>query len=99
MYLVLPFAAGNAVLSLLGRLRIRRNASRLEIFQGVGPIGWNRRYNWSDFHSVLEDLSEGRHRHRFIRLAGARSASFGSLLNKDRRYFVIQVLKRELARR
>jgi len=106
----LPFLGGSVLLVLYcmvavaGVVRVTREAEELEIFTGVGAIGWRRRYCWSDIRTVKEEVRpgtgrRGRNQTRHIVLDGNTRATFGSMLSNERRYFLIKVIRRMLAAR
>lgn len=108
----LPFLFGSFALvamcamDIAGKTEIVQSGDRVSIFVGVGPLGWTRNYQRSDFSVVREDYprkpslqwnrSWNGQINKFIILEGKRRASFGSLLSDERRYFVLSVLKKML---
>jgi hypothetical protein len=107
-FMGLPFLIGSIVLvgwcalSIGGVVRVTRQGDELKIFTGVGPIGWRRRYRWSEIHTVREDLTAttgrwGRNQGRCIILEGTTRAAFGSILTEERRYFILKVIRKMLA--
>jgi len=84
-----------------GHVVVRRSGNEGSIFQGVGPFGWTQRFRWSDVESVTEaEASHGpRHgpNYRLIRFTlnsdRRRTLKCGTLLPKERRRFLISVLK------
>jgi hypothetical protein len=83
-------------------VRVTRQGDDLEVFTGVGQIGRRRKYRWQDIRTVREDASPsgarwGRNQGRCIFLEGATRAAFGSMLTEQRRYFMLQVLRKMLA--
>jgi hypothetical protein len=104
----IPFLFGTCMLvsfcamTIAGRIAVTRQADRLSIFTGVGWLGWTRNYSWSDFRSVREDvagMASWNRQGRVIVMEGARRAAFGSLWSGDRRYFVLNALRKMLADR
>jgi hypothetical protein len=109
----LPFVLGTlafgtqAVMSACGRVTLARHDDEASVFQGVGVLGWRCRYRWSDLDCVLEsDASYGPRGgppYRLIKLtflSGMRpSIKFGTLLPDERRWFMISVLRSQLAER
>ena len=100
----IPFLLGSIMLIVwcammtAGVVRVTRRADDLEIFIGIGPIGWRRRYRWSDFRTAREDTRSGSYWSRkpvhVIVLEGDRRAVFGSMLSEERRYFLLNVLRK-----
>jgi len=103
----LPFLIGSACLLALcamttaGKIEIIQSEDRLSLFMGIGSFGWLRNFVWSDFHTATE--AAGRYGYsmqnrqgNIIVLEGQRRLAFGSMLNEERRYFVLSALKRML---
>jgi hypothetical protein len=89
---------GIAAMKIAGKVELIQSQDRLLVFAGIGPVGWTRTYHWSDFTSVREQISTGRRTSQAtIVLEGTRRASLGSLLNEERRYFILSALQRMLA--
>jgi hypothetical protein len=109
----IPFILGTillgtqAIMYACGRVSVARNADEGSVFQGVGPCGWTRRFRWLDVESVVEgDASYGPRggpAYRLIMLnfrSGRRlSLNFGTLLSDERRWFLISVLRSQIASR
>jgi hypothetical protein len=105
----LPFLIGSCFLICLcamvttGKVTVCLSSGRLIIFTGVGSIGWTRSYSWSDFQTVREEAGYGSFnwsgRGQAIALEGKRKVTFGSMWSEDGRYFVLNVLRRELRTR
>jgi len=99
----LPFLIGSIFLvswcamSVAGKVTISVHGDRLAVFTGIGPFGLTRTANLSDFKSVREDFGNrsmnSNRASRVIRLEGARSMAFGSMLSNERRYFLVGALK------
>jgi hypothetical protein len=102
----LPFLIGTFVLIgldamyLAGKVEIARSDDRLTIFMGVGPLGWTRNFQWSDFASAREDSRRTGFNFNgqgtILVLEGQRRVAFGSMLNEERRYFVLSALRKML---
>ena len=90
-------------MTVAGKVTVTRQADRLSIFTGVGWLGWTENYAWSDFRTIREDLAGGtsqwNRQMRVIVMEGARRATFGALWSGDRRYFVLNALRKMLADR
>ena len=105
----LPFVIGSCVLiavcamSVAGKIEVTRNQDRLYIFTGGGGVGWSRGLIWSDYSSAREESSRSRSswygQNRVIILEGRRRVSFGTMLSEDRRYFLLNVVRKMLATR
>lgn len=104
----IPFLLGTllfgsiAVMTVCGRTMVTVEGSEGRIFAGVGPVGWTRRFDWSSITAVEEDFmgyyQSGSSGH-VIALVGQTRLKFGSMLNDARRYYVLQVLRRQLGDR
>jgi len=102
-----PFVAGTvlfgsmAVMSVCGRVRVTVRGDQGEVFTGVGPVGWCRRFNWSAVRRVEERAPNFRapQSKMAIALEGDQRLTFGSMLTDARRYFVVSVLLQALAAR
>jgi hypothetical protein len=107
-FMGLPFLLGSVVLvgwcAMLigGVVRVTRQGDELDVFTGVGPLGWRRRYCWSDIRTVREGATAtmgrwGSGQGRSVILEGRRRIAFGTLLTEERRYFMLQVMQKMLA--
>ena len=102
----IPFLLGSilfwaiALMTICGRVEVRLRGEDGSIFTGIAGIGWNRKFNRSEFSRVREDLSgwqSSGHRSRHcIVLEGSRRLTFGSMLNEPRRYFVMRMVEEAL---
>jgi hypothetical protein len=95
------FLVGMCLMTVAGKTEITRSGDRLSLFSGVGPIGWTRNYQWSDFSNVREDsrrngINWNRQGQIAVLLEGKRRAAFGSMWNEERRYFVLSALRKML---
>jgi hypothetical protein len=100
----LPFLIGTIALvgfclmTIFGKVEVRITPSAGEVFTGVGSVGWTRRFNPTTILSVNETMayrSKGVPQ-MGIALEGNRRLVFGSMLNTDRRYFVLHALRATL---
>lgn len=101
----LPFLLGTAVLgsyalmTLMGRVAVRISGGEGSVFTGIGPFGWQRGFRTADIARVDEKLSRFRHGEQNlhgIALEGRRRIVFGTLLNDERRHFVLNALRQIL---
>jgi hypothetical protein len=102
----LPFLIGSVFLisscamMLAGKVEVLRRGDDLSIFTGVGVLGWTRKYSWSDFSAAREDTSRygsnWNRQNSVIVLEGQRRAAFGTMLNAERRYFLLSALRQNL---
>ncbi len=86
-----------AIVGLLGVVRLERAGTEFFVYTGVGAIGSRKTYDWADFTSVHE-RSVGEGNEQQVVLDGGRRVSFGHQLSDEQRYFVREVLRMELAR-
>lgn len=99
----IPFVLGTllfgsfAVLSVIGRTVIRSDDmdhNAASIFTGVGPIGWTRRFRWSDVRRIDETISSGKNRSKRITLyCDNGDIHFGGMLSEKRRRYVLLALR------
>jgi hypothetical protein len=102
----LPFLVGSIALvsmcamTVAGKVELLQSEDRLSVFIGVGPLGWSRKFQWSDFSSAREDSRRTGFRWngqgQAIVLEGKRRVALGSMWNEEKRYFVLSVLKKML---
>ena len=101
----IPFLLGSVILgsyalmTLLGRVVVRISGGEGLIFTGIGPLGWQRQFRAADIQRVKEKRSMfrsgGQNLHAIL-LVGKQPMVFGSLLNDERRYFVLSALRQLL---
>jgi hypothetical protein len=80
----------------LGKVIVTVQNQKGTVFAGVGYIGWKRHFDWNEMQIIREEKSErsypGGHSNGIV-LEGKRRLKFGTMLNEERRYFVVQSLK------
>lgn len=107
-FMGLLFLLGSVVLvgwcamSIGGVVRVTRQGDELDVFTGVGPLGWRRRYRWSDIRIVREVATAamgrwGSGQGGSVALEGRTRVAFGALLTEERRYFILRVMQKMLA--
>jgi hypothetical protein len=87
-----------------GRTEVQVREWQGELFTGVGPIGWKRKFKTENVKDVrIEDKqwrdSDGDHRrstHILIEMTEGKPIKFGSSLNPERRQFVAAALRHAL---
>jgi hypothetical protein len=99
----LPFLIGSlflipfALMSVCGKIAVRREGDRGEVFTGIGRIGWTRRFRWSEVKAVRRSLTKWQQNKRNVPLIeielGTKSLRFGSQLSSQRREFLLRALK------
>ena len=99
----LPFLAGTcylvptAMMMCCGKQELRVESGQAVLFTGIGPVGWRRRFDWMSVTGAKTSAKEwGRNGNptATVILEGANRIRFGSLLNRERRVYVLAVLKR-----
>ncbi len=66
------------------------------VFAGIGPIGWRRRFDWSEVKVIREEASIMHYPGGYMRgiiFEGKGRLKFGTSLNEKRRYFMLSALK------
>jgi hypothetical protein len=91
------FLIGMCAMTLAGKVEVSKTEDQLSVFMGIGPLGWSRRFLWSDFTSAREDSRRGGFNFNgqasIIVLEGRRRVTFGTMWSEDRRYFVLSALR------
>ena len=97
----LPFVGGTllfgsfALMSVFGKVVVRTIGDRGEVFVGVWRLGWRRRFDPAAVQRVYEaDAGMSQNNNSMgIVLEGTERITFGTGLNTNRRYFMLQVLR------
>lgn len=101
----IPFVLGTilfgsiAVMSVLGKVIVSVDRNAGTIFTGVGRIGWMRRFDWEEITRIEEDLLSYRNSGSsglVISMVGKSRTKFGSMLSDERRFFLLQGLRKLL---
>ena len=106
----IPFVLGTllfgsiAVMSVCGKITVTVDGNTGTVFEGVGPIGWKRQFDWSGVTRIEEDhrvyrSSRSHQMQSTIVLEGKKRLKFGSLLPEARQHFMLHTLRRLLAAR
>lgn len=92
-------------MALAGRVVVSRNGYEGSVFEGLGPIGWSRRFSWSALEAIVEMTDTFPLRRRPARVIAFNFRSgqrkhlrFGTLLSDERRWFLLAVLRSHLAK-
>ena len=102
---LIPFVlvgAGTAIaaaLGLAGHYRVTLRGEVGEVFTGVGPIGWTRRFDASAVKSVkikTADSETNNKPNKEIVIEADRTVKFGVMLNERRRQWMVGVVRRLL---
>ena len=91
-----------ALMAVCGKVRVTVDGNRGEVFTGLGSVGRRRRFAWSEVATVKERPLDSHYPGSSgwaICLEGKRRIRFGTGLRKDRRYFLLLVLRKKLAER
>ena len=101
-----PFLLGTllfgsiAIMAVCGKVVVAIDNDYGCVFEGVGPIGWTRRFDWASISAVEEEwCRNSRNNAKTISLVGQTRLKFGSMLSDRRRYYLVQCLRRFLAGR
>lgn len=96
----IPFVLGTlifgsiALMAIFGKVEVILRGDDGEVFIGIGPVGWTRRFLVSEFSSVREIERNGRNATQgSIVLEGTRRLSFGGGIPSQRRFFIAQTLR------
>lgn len=102
----LPFLIGTIILgsvtvmAITGKVELRFDKESGTIFTGVGNLGITKTFYWKDIDEIRETTSmikSSNSNNQNISLIGQGKTSFGTGLNDERRYFILNVLQNYLA--
>ena len=100
----IPFLIGTivigslAAMTVFGKIVLTVNQTSGSVFTGVGGIGFTKRFEVNEMSRVYEEAKRGSKGGvtKIIVLEGKERITFGSMLSDERRYFMLQVLKKML---
>lgn len=105
----LPFLLGACVLILtclmmtLGRVTVRVRDQEGEVFTGVGPIGWRRRFRLGEVRGVRFGTANWQQNGQLVRQlwieTSGKTLKFASSVARERQDFLLGVLRRQIGRR
>jgi hypothetical protein len=104
----IPFLFGSCLLipitlmAIFGKVKVRSSGDQGAVFIGIGPIGWNRKFRWSEIKMVRAALAKWKQNNNnvpIIELDAEKPIRFGSQLSEKRRDFMLAVLKRRVTNR
>jgi hypothetical protein len=104
----IPFLVGSLVLiplalmAVLGKVVVRGSGDEGSVFIGIGPVGWTRRFRWSEINKAHLSETKWQQNGRslpLLELTGPKPIRFGSQLSEKRRNFLLAVLRRHVGRR
>ena len=99
----IPFLIGSTIfwaiglMNAFGKISLTVINNEGNIFTGIGATGFQRKFNWRNIKSVSEK-NEGKNNTSIV-LEGKERVVFGNMLNSERRYFVIELLKKMINER
>ncbi|MGV3606490.1 MAG: hypothetical protein ACO1RA_08775 [Planctomycetaceae bacterium] len=109
MLFAVPFVIGSIVLIVIscmtvaGKVVVTVSGNEGSIFTGIGPIGWRRKFDWSEVKLVEENNAEflGMQNQNgvVVSLIGKKRRDLGSMLTTERREYVAQALRKKLSER
>ena len=83
-------------MAVCGKVEISISREGSYVFTGIGKIGCVRRFDWKAIQTIRENTTNatypGGHNAAIV-LEGNNRLKFGSGLNEERRYFVLNALK------
>lgn len=91
-----------ALMTTVGMLTVSVERGEGSVFVGIGPIGWTRRFDWNGIRKIEEENVGYRYSGSnglAIALIGQARIKFGSMLTHQRRYFLVQALRKLLQMR
>jgi hypothetical protein len=104
----IPFLLGSillwsmALMTIWGITVVKVEGTLGRVFSGIGSLGRTKNFDWSGVSTVREEeYSSGNNgsRSKRIVLEGNRRIGLGSMLNDNRRYYMLKALKKMLAER
>ena len=104
----LPFVLGSvlfwslALMAVCGKVTVTVDSHEGVVFTGVGSLGRRKRFNWFNMTAVREEASQMNRpgsRGSCVILEGKERIKFGSGVRDDRRYFLLQALRKMLSER
>jgi len=100
----IPFLLGSiffwaiTLMSIWGKVEITIRGDEGTVFSGVGHIGRRKHFKCSDITIVREELQRTqKSSYHEVILEGATRIKFGSMLNEERRYFIMEVMRTMVA--
>jgi len=88
---------------LAGKTELRLQAGEVNLFSGIGPLGFRKRFSSSEVKDVrIEDKrwrdsdGDSQRRSQIVVETDRKPINFGSMLTPERRSFIAGALKREL---
>ena len=104
----IPFIIGSVILwsmalmSIWGITVVKVEGALGRVFSGIGSLGMKKAFYWSEVDDIREEqYSSGNnsgYRRRLV-LEGKKRITFGTMLNDERRYYMLKALKKMLAER
>ena len=104
----IPFILGSilfwtlALMAIWGKVEITLNNKGGKIFTGIGTIGKNKHFLWSDVTTIKANQLNSRYSGKqgsSLILEGTKRISFGSGLKEDRKYYLYKAMKSILSKK
>lgn len=106
---ILPFLLGTSLLALtclmttLGQVVVRVKNQQGEVFTGVGPVGWRRRFRLGEVGNVRFGTANWKVNGQLVRQlwleTSGKTLKFASGVSQERQEFLLATLRRQLGRR
>ena len=94
--------AGAVLSSFFGRTEVRIANSQAIIFNGIGAVGWKRRFDCSQIKSVKQHRSHNSEGSDTLTILmetrAGKQIKFGSMLSSERRQFILAALRQTVLR-
>lgn len=90
------FFWGITLLAIWGKVEVTMNNQGGTVFTGIGKLGIKKTFVWSDVATLKEKLESNRYRGSQVSqlvFEGKKRVTFGSGLNEEKRYFMLNALK------
>jgi hypothetical protein len=87
------FFGGIALMTVCGKISVAVQNDSGTVFAGVGPIGWRRKFKWSEVRNIQRTLAFGRRATEQITITADRRIDFASALNSERLNFLFVGLR------
>ena len=86
---------------MFGKVEITLDTEGGKVFTGVGVIGRNQRFKWDEISSISEETTYNNKgtASSAIVLEGKTKVSFGSMLNDERRYYILKALQQVFSKK
>jgi hypothetical protein len=82
-----------------GKVVVMMNHGEAKVFVGVGPLGWQRQFEWESIKTVKKvktNIRYGRGNKFAVLLDGKVQIMFGNMLSTERRLYISQNLRKKV---